>query len=411
MKSIQQLREQRQAKAQAMRKLVEDTSEWKDEHQSQYETLEKEISDIDARIERFQNVLDMEAKEKSNLQERADREGISTDEAEHRNEQDADIFNTWIRGGANALSMEQRQLINQRAREVRNTMSTGTGAEGGYLVPNQFAANMLEAMKSFGGMRDVATILRTENGATMDWPTTDATSEEGEIVGENQSATGSDPTFGTKSLNTCKFSSKVVTVPFELLQDSVIDLEGHIRERLTGRLARINNRLFTTGTGTTQPGGIVTASAAGKVGQTGQATSVATGDLLDLIHSVDPAYRGNARFMFHDMTLKELKKLTDPTTKKPLWLPGFDVKEPDTINGYGYTINQHMPEMAASAKSILFGDFSKYLIRDVMQILLFRMTDSKYTEKGQIGFLAWMRAGGDLMDVGGAVKHYQNSAS
>ncbi|EAR08448.1 phage major capsid protein [Reinekea blandensis] len=133
--------------------------------------------------------------------------------------------------------------------------------------------------------------------------------------------------------------------------------------------------------------------------------------MLDLIHFVDPAYRNNAWFMFHDMTLKALKKLTDPTTKKPLWMPGFDVKEPDTINGYGYTINQHMPKMAASAKSILFGDLSKYLIRDVMQILLFRMTDSKYAEKGQVGFLCWMRAGGGLMDVGGAVKPYQNAVS
>lgn len=411
MQTIQQLREQRTEAAKALRNLVEKTAEWKDEHQSEYDRLEGEISNLDASIERHQKVLDVEAAEKANIRNRAEIDGTSEDEAEFNQQKEKGIFNTWLRDGAEGLTMEQRQYINQRAREIRNTLSTGTGSEGGNLVPKEFASSMLEAMKEYGGMRQVATIIQTDTGATMDWPTTDSTAEEGELVGENAQATAGDPSFGTKSLDTHKFSSKVVTVPFELLQDSAIDLEGHIRGRLVERLGRVTNRLFTTGTGTAQPGGIVTGSLSGKIGPTGQTTTVETNDLLDLKHSVDPAYRNNARFMFHDQTLKALKKLTDPTTKKPLWLPGFDVREPDTIDGDPYTINQQMPQMAAEAKSILYGDFSKYLIRDVMQILLFRMTDSKYTEKGQVGFLAWMRSGGDLMDVGGAVKHYQNSAT
>jgi len=408
--SIQQLREQRAELAKQMRNLVENTADWKDEHQTEFDKNEREIANLDAQIDRHQKVLDMEAKEKANIQTRADRDGISTDEAENNLQEEKQIFDTWIRNGADGLSMEQRQAIVQRVKAVRNTMSTGTGSEGGNLVPREFASSMLEAMKEYGGMRQVATIIQTDSGAPMDWPTTDSTSEEGELVGENQKATSGDPTFGTKPLGTHKFSSKVVTVPFELLQDSEIDLEGHIRGRLVERLGRVTNRLFTTGTGTGQPGGIVSGSTSGKIGTSGQTTIVTTNDLLDLKHSVDPAYRNNARWMFHDQTLKALKKLTDPTTKKPLWLPGFDVREPDTIDGDPYTINQQMPQMEASAKSILYGDFRKYLIRDVMQILLFRMTDSKYTENGQVGFLAWMRSGGDLMDVGGAVKHYQNAA-
>lgn len=66
--------------------------------------------------------------------------------------------------------------------------------------------------------------------------------------------------------------------------------------------------------------------------------------------------------------------------------------------------------MAANAKSIMFGDFSKYIVRDVSQMLFFRFTDSAYSRKGQVGFLAFMRCGGRFVDVGGAVKYYQNSA-
>ncbi len=70
-----------------------------------------------------------------------------------------------------------------------------------------------------------------------------------------------------------------------------------------------------------------------------------------------------------------------------------------------------MAPMAANARSILFGDLSKYIIRDVMDLTLFRMTDSAFTLRGQVGFVAFRRMGGNLIDAGGAVKYYQNSAT
>lgn len=96
---------------------------------------------------------------------------------------------------------------------------------------------------------------------------------------------------------------------------------------------------------------------------------------------------------------------------RPLWLPGFDTKEPDTFNGYRYAINQHMPQMVASAKSIAFGDMSQYLIRDIMNVTLFRFDDSAYITRGQIGFLAWSRHDGKLVSAGAPVKTFQQSAT
>ncbi|PTY38557.1 capsid protein [Saccharospirillum sp. MSK14-1] len=413
MKSIQELREQRAANAKTLRQLVENTAEWKDEHQSQYSALEQEISNIDAQIERFQKVMDVEASEKSNIKNRAERDGISTDEAEYKQHQEKDVFDAWLRGGRNGLNQEQLQFVATRRREIQNALGTGTGAEGGYLAPNDYAKTVLTALKEYGGMREVATVIPTERGTELPYPTSDSTSDKGELVPESQKVSKSDPTFGTKSLFAYKFSSKVITVPIELLQDSVIDLEAFIRNLIVERLGRSTNEYYTVGSGTAQPEGIVTASLSGKIGTSGQTTTVSTDDLLDLKHSVDPAYRkgGKAGWMFHDQTLKALKKLKDPSTSKPIWMPGYDIGEPDLIDGNPYTINQDMPEMAPSAKSILFGDFSKYVIRDVMQMVLLRFDDSAYMEYGQVGFLAFMRSGGNHMDIGGAVKHYQNSAS
>ena len=112
----------------------------------------------------------------------------------------------------------------------------------------------------------------------------------------------------------------------------------------------------------------------------------------------------------HDSTLKALKKLVDGDSR-PLWTSGVAVREPDTILGHPYTINQDVATMAASAKSILFGDFSKYIIRDVMGITMMRLND-RYADYFQVGFVAFSRHDGDLLDSGtDPIKYYTNAAS
>jgi HK97 family phage major capsid protein len=196
---------------------------------------------------------------------------------------------------------------------LRNTMSVGTSAQGGYTVPTEVATSVANALKAYGGMRSVAEVFRTTAGNDINFPTSDGTSETGELIGENTTATGADPSFGVVTIKTYKFSSKIVAVPFELLQDSSIDMESFIRSRLVTRLGRITNTKFTTGTGTGEPNGIVTAAASGKVGTTGQTTTVIFDDLVDLVHSVDPAYRalGGCKFMMNDASLKIIRKHKD----------------------------------------------------------------------------------------------------
>jgi HK97 family phage major capsid protein len=105
-----------------------------------------------------------------------------------------------------------------------------------------------------------------------------------------------------------------------------------------------------------------------------------------------------------------VKKLKD-TQGRPLFQPGLANKEPDTINGYPYQINQSMAVMAANAKSIAFGQLSKYFIRNVAQIEVLRLTE-RYADFGQVGFLAFSRADGNLLDAGtNPVKYYANSAT
>lgn len=405
MKPIQALREQRSTRAHELHALLNDNpgEKWNASLQAQYDQGMAEIESLDGEITRHQALVDKIAAEAIDSQ---------IHDAKARKIHDADkttgraLYAKWLRGGDNALSAEEWAGI-------RAAMSTTTGSEGGYTVQSDVAARLIDALKAYGGMRSVAEVITTEMGNPLSFPSSDGTSEIGELIAENATATAADPTFGTVAVNAYKFSSKIVAVPFELLQDSQIDIEAFVNNRLVTRIGRITNQMFTNGTGVSQPRGVVVGASSGKVGTTGQTATVIYDDLIDLIHSVDPAYRAapGVGFMMNDASLKVIRKLKD-SQNRPIFLPGYELNNsmPDTLLGYNVTINQDVATMAANARSILFGDFRKYIIRDVMQATLFRFTDSAYAKLGQVGFLMWARSGGNLTDTA-AVKYYQNSAT
>lgn len=330
----------------------------------------------------------------------------------------ASAVRSYLLGGINALSQEQRQALEARLNpDIRASMSTQQAAEGGFTVATEYMRELDRALKEFGGMLEAATVMNTATGAVMNFPTSNATGEEGEIIGENTEVSRQDTVFGNVQLSVYKYSSKDIALPFELLQDSFVDIEAVVQEILAERLGRIWNRHATVGTGVGQPRGIVTAASAGVIAANGQTSSVSYDDLVELEHSIDPAYRrsSNVAFMFHDQTLKVIRKIKD-SNQRPIFVPGYETTvpggAPDRLLNRPFIINQNMPTMAANAKSILFGVLSKYRIRRVMDLTMFRMTDSAFTRRGQIGMLAFQRAGGNLVDADGStVKYFQNSAA
>lgn len=426
MKGIQALRERRDALAKNLQTLVDKdkTPEWKPEHQSQYDAAMTEIGDIDAQIKRHNDAMAAIAAGA------ADRGGISDDMRDQFTRTpgaqgaESRALRAYLAGGLANLAAED--LASMRARQsgdIANAMrlpqaamSTSTPAEGGYTVATEYYRQLTEAMKAFGGIRSMATILQTGTGAQMNFPTTDATSEEGEIVGQNAAAALGETTFGNISMDVYKYSSKKIAVPFELIQDSMFDIEGYINALLQMRIGRITAKHFTTGTGTGQPRGLITAAGAGKVGAIGQTATVTHDDLVDLQHSVDPLYRASPKacYMMHDNSVAVVRKLKD-SQGRPIFVPGYEQGNPggapDRVLGKPLVVVQEMATMAANAKSIAFGDCSRYVIREVMDLTLFRMADSNFILNGQIGFVAFNRQGGNLIDVGGAVKYYQNSAT
>jgi HK97 family phage major capsid protein len=403
--SIQNLREQRAAKAKSLSEIVS-KADWKPEvDQPIYDAGMLEIDAIDAQIKRVNDVNAKVAEDalKDNVIVAAERIG------KDKKSRDNELYAKWLRGGDNAISNDDWSYI-------KNTMSTTTVGEGGYTVQSNVAATLIDALKEFGGMRATSTILQTAQGNPLSFPTSDGTAEVGEWIAQNVTATGADPSFGTVALNVFKASSKIVAVPYELLQDSTIDIEAFVAGRLAARLGRITNTGYTVGTGSGQPNGIVTAASTGvtAANSSSQVTAITYDSIIDLIHSVDPAYRARrCTFMMNDASVKVIRKVKDGQSR-PLFVPGYEVGvpggAPDTLCGYPIVVNQDVAVMAASAKSMVFGDLASYYIRDAMEVTLVRFTDSAYTKLGQVGFLGWMRTGGNLLDTA-AVKLFVNAAS
>lgn len=400
MKNIQAMREKIANLAKQANHLLNEKGDatWSAEEQSQFDGFTNEIELLKNQIKAAEKMREIEADEFFNSaagkQKPGQQEDMTIDALA--------AVAIYLRHG-NEVTAEQ-------AIAIRNAMSTTTPAEGGYTVPAEIAAMVIEKMKAFGGMREVATILTTASGGALNFPTSDGTGEVGEIVGENAAASAGDVTFGSISLPVFKYSSKKIALPVELIQDSAIDVIGFVINRLATRIARIQNTHFTVGGGTTVPDGVVPKSAVGKTGTTGQTLTVIYDDLVDLKHSVNRAYRRNARYMMNDLSVAVVSKIKD-TTGRPIWVPSITEGAPDMLNGFPVAINDDMAVMAANAKSIAFGDFSQYNIRDVAgSTSMRRFDDSAFALNGQVGFCGWTRSGGNLLDTA-AVRVYQNSAT
>ena len=132
--------------------------------------------------------------------------------------------------------------------------------------------------------------------------------------------------------------------------------------------------------------------------------------MIRLEHTVDPAYRAGARYMFHDSTLSQLRRAKDGDGNY-IWQPGTTAGAPGTVNGWPYTINQDMPVFAANATSILFGQLKNYIIRDVMGVSIIRL-DELYALQGQVAFIGFNRCDGLLVHAGtNPVQAYVNGAT
>lgn len=297
-----------------------------------------------------------------------------------------EIFDKYLRRGYSALTAEESEFMHKR----QNV--TSTPADGGYLVPQGYSNELEMALKEYDGLRNLCRIYSTPMGNDVPWPTQDETSQLGELVTEGIATNEQKMTFGSKTLKSFMFSSKVILVSQQLLQDSAFNLNEHTMNVAAERIGRIQAQYHITGNGTTQPEGLQNASLTNVAANAPEA--ITRNDILDLIHSVDRSYRKSksAALVMNDTTLKAIKKLSMGTADdRPLWVPSMRDGEPSKIEGFKYEIVSDVADIAASGISMYFGDWSKFIIRDVQGTLMMRLIE-RYAERALVGFIVWHRS-------------------
>jgi HK97 family phage major capsid protein len=284
-------------------------------------------------------------------------------------------------------------------------LSKVTSGAGPELVPQTFV-NMLEiAILAYGDMLSFVDTITTAAGEVMNWPIMNDTANSGVLVGtegEDTQVIGEpDPVFSRLTWTAYEMHSRWIKTPIALEEDSMFDLEMLLAGALGERLGRLLNTLATTGTGSSQPFGIVTDSVAGVTAAS--ATAISYDDLVRLEHSVDPNLRASSRYMFNDSILQALRLLKD-TTGMPLWTTSMRDGAPDRLNGKPYVYNQAMASSIATTQiTALFGDLTKYKLRRVRGIRIIRATE-RFAEKLQVGYLGYMRADGRLLKPAAAAR-------
>ncbi|RDT54019.1 phage major capsid protein [Escherichia coli] len=387
--ALHELKQKRNTIAADMRALHEkigDTA-WTDEQRTQWGAMKSELDALDAQISREeelrrQDQTYIEDQEGGQRQQ----QGNHGDPQQQANERRTAAFDKFLRHGFAELSAEERQAV----KELR-AQGTSPDAKGGYTVPTQLLNKIVDSMKAYGGIASVAQILNTSNGQDIAWSTSDGTSEEGELLGENTETTEEDVTFGGATLGAKKLSSKIIRVSNELLQDSGVDIEAYLASRIGQRIGRGEAKYLVLGTGAgtpLQPKGLA-ASVTSTV-STAAATFKWT-ELNSLKHAVDPAYRNgpNVRFAFNDATLQVIEEMVD-AQNRPLWLPSIIGGAPATVLQTPYVIDPAIPNIAAGAKFAYFGDFNRFIIRRVSYMTLKRLVE-RYAEYDQTAFLAFHR--------------------
>ncbi|CCH54478.1 phage major capsid protein, HK97 family [Fibrisoma limi BUZ 3] len=382
------------------------------EERSKFDQQDSDISDIDRKIK----ALEREEADKRSIAEvtekqEAEKRGKHEDQnAETAHKQ---AFDAYLRHGLGELTESEKRSLGgfHKAIEGGETRAQngGSGAAGGYLVPREFSNEIDVALKAYGGMLELGRTWGTGTGATVDWPTMDDTNVKGRILTSGTSAaTGStDLGFGSKTLTAFTYTSDLIAVDNALIQDSAFNLGALITEAMGIRFGRVQNEHYTKGTGSGQPQGVVVA--AGEFTNGVSATGITADNLLELLHSVNRAYRKNAKYTLNDLTLAAVRKLKDAEGKY-IWSMGDMQKgAPATIWGYQYEINDDLEDIGAEKKSVGFGDFKRYIIRTVAQPLIIRLNE-RFAENNQTAYVGFMRTDGRLLNSG-AVKFLKHAAA
>ena len=380
--------------------------DWNSEDEVRLDGIVKREASLSEEVKRLELEERWTADNNEVIVEKAKKEGMTADELKIKS---GDNFRNYLMGN---WSGEDRAFYKEHIEKKTNAQSL-TVTKGGYTVPEGFSNRLAVAELAYGNVKGISSIIKTAEGNDLPWPMTNDTGKVAYQINEatDFETSAEDIDFTENTLKAFKWTSGLVRVSYELLQDSYSNFEDLMIKLLGIRMGRGLNAGYTTGAGTTTIQGVVIGATDSAISSVG-ATAITTDNLIDLAYDVDPAYQINGQYMMNQQTLKAIMKLDVGTTDgNPVWQGSIQNGPAATIHGFPYTINQDMADIGASAKSVLFGDFKNYWIREVGGDRI-KVLNELFAGTDQIGIVLIRRTDGQVIDAGThPIKYMVHAAS
>jgi len=283
--------------------------------------------------------------------------------------------------------------------EEHRALSSASDVDGGYLVPPEFANTILMNAYNLAAIRPLANPMRTGRDSV----TLPALAKPSVAWGRRTLAvTAQELSAGAERIEI--FDQKaLVLISNNTLDDAEADVLGEIQSKFSPALAESEDDAFAVGVGDDSPQGIIThADVLANYTATGVADAISDAShngidaLIDLMASIKTTYRRNAVWLMNSLTEAAVRKLKDDYGQY-LWQPPVQAGMPATLLGRPVAIPEGMPDIAANAYPIAFGDLRNgYDIRDRAGLSVQRLVE-KYAEYDQTGFLVKRRVGGQVV--------------
>ncbi|MFJ5997537.1 phage major capsid protein [Streptomyces sp. NPDC092370] len=334
---------------------------------------------------------------------------VEARDAVERGEREAEVRSLAARAGGLVLpgTPEARQGERDEAAELRavargdlpgvdfdlRTATTGTAANAGNTYATTFVAQVIEAMRVRSDFFGKARTLTTGSGETLEYPVKNGRPTAAQVA-ENTPYGKSDGSWSKTNIGAYKYGV-IVEATNEIVDDSQLDILGILAEDAGEAVADKVMADLLIGNGTGKPWGWIT-RATGAVNAANLA-GVTTDNLIDLQHSILKPYRRNAVFMTSDSAVQNLRKLKD-STGNYIWQPALTAGAPDTILGTAIMTDPNVVTSGAGAKVLVYGDPSKYLIRQVKSLRVVRSDEYGY-DRDVVAFKVTWRGSGDLFDL------------
>lgn len=291
-----------------------------------------------------------------------------------------------------------------RKGDVQAALNKGAADEGGYLTPTEWDRTITDKLRDESPMRQLAQVQSTSKAGWKKLFNLGGTGSG--WVGE----TDARPETATPTLAELGFGhGEIYANPAatqQLLDDSEISIEAWLAGEVQAEFVEQEGAAFINGNGVNKPAGILTYVTGGAnaakhpfgaipVVNSGAAADITSDSVLDLIYGLPKKYRQNARFLTNNLTIAKLRKLKDGQGNY-LWQPSAQAGQPATLHGYGIAEDENMPDVAANALPIMFGDYKRgYLIIDRVGVRVLR---DPYTKKPYILYYTTKRVGGGVQN-------------